>query len=73
MDGPSAKQLGVDREREVRIQKIAADAGFAPQILFEDYENGILLIQSIQGSQWTKDDFKNPKKIFSLFCGQIVL
>ena len=38
LDGPSAKNLGVDREREVRIQKIAADAGFAPQILFEDYE-----------------------------------
>ena len=66
LDGPSAKHLGVDREKEVKIQKIAADAGFAPQILFEDYENGTFLTQSIQGSQWTRGDFQNPKKIISL-------
>ena len=66
LDGPNAKNLSVDREREVRIQKIAADAGFAPHILFEDFENGILLTQLIQGSQWTKDDFEKPKKIISL-------
>ena len=53
LDGPSAKHLGMDREKEVRMQKIAADAGFAPQILFEDYESGTFLTHRLFGGSWT--------------------
>lgn len=61
--GPRA---GVDRQREVRLQRRAAAAGLAPTILDADPQAGWLLMEYVDQPTWTQADLQSPAGLQAL-------
>lgn len=55
--GPRA---GVDRQREVRLQRRAAAAGLAPAVLDADAQAGWLLMEYVDQPTWTQAHLQSP-------------
>lgn len=44
--------LGINREREARVLALAADAGIAPRVLYNNPQQGVLLSEYIETELW---------------------
>lgn len=55
-----------DRSCELAILETAADAGFAPEVLYADSGAGILVTEYIQGTVWQESDLESNANIESL-------
>ena len=53
LPSPDASALGIDREREQRLQRVAAVAGLAPQVVVCDPELEYLVSEYVEGVPWT--------------------
>lgn len=58
--------LGANHEREAQLQRAAAAAGVAPQLLYADSAHGFLITKFIDGRTWDAADFARPERLRSL-------
>jgi aminoglycoside phosphotransferase (APT) family kinase protein len=58
-----ARSLGVDHEREARLQLAAASAGVAPEVVHVDPRRRFLIMQHIPGPTWRSADFGDAAKL----------
>lgn len=63
LDSKRTKLFNLNRQRELKILKIASQRKLAPEIVYEDAGNGILLTRYINGRIWSTDDLKDKSKI----------
>jgi thiamine kinase len=66
LDKPGARQLGLDRVQEMRINEAVATAGLSPEPLFFDPAKGIYLRRFEPGRTWTAADLdcpENPERL----------
>ena len=66
LDVAHTKSLNLDRIGEMRIQKHAAEAGLAPELIFTGKDCGILLSRYIPGQTWDDSDLNDDKKLEAL-------
>ncbi len=55
-----------DRSCELAILETAADAGIAPEVLYADFDAGILVTEYLQGRVWQESDLESDENIESL-------
>lgn len=55
--------ISQDRSCELTILGNAAAAGLAPQIVYSDIENGILLTEFLPDNVWSKSDLRSDEKL----------
>ncbi len=63
IDKPGASRLGLDRTNEERLSRAAAAAGLAPQIVYSEPGQGILLREFLPGRSWTGRDLQNSDNL----------
>ena len=63
---PRIELPGVDREREIAVQRAAAAVGLAPQVIAADASQGWLLMEHLQLAPWAHVDFAVPAKLYRL-------
>ncbi len=56
----------IDRRREILLHTIAADARIAPRILSSDAVGGYLILEYIEGRQWTEQSFGRLRELREL-------
>jgi thiamine kinase-like enzyme len=66
LDATHMRSLNLDRIGEIRIQKNAAKAGLAPELIFAGEDYGILLSRYILGQTWSDADLNDDKKLEAL-------
>jgi thiamine kinase len=67
LDGPAWRRPGVDRERELLLHRIAADAGLAPAILAAvPGQQGLMVTQFHEGRLWRARDYEDPASLHRL-------
>ncbi len=60
LPGKAAGELGADRHSELTMQKIAAAAGLAPQVVLARPAEGLLVMHYVEGRVLTRDDLRLP-------------
>lgn len=58
-----SQDLGLDREWECRVLAVAAAAGLAPNIVYCDPAQGVLVADWVMGSAWTLTEIQQPDRI----------
>lgn len=66
LDATHTRPLNLDRIGEIKIQKNAAKAGLAPELIFVGEDYGILLSRYIPGQTWSNTDLNDDKKLEAL-------
>ncbi|HEX2140641.1 MAG TPA: choline/ethanolamine kinase family protein [Woeseiaceae bacterium] len=66
LDGPRAKELGLDRRRERAILARAGGQGVAPEVVFADADAGILVYEYLEGRCWTRADLEDGSNLEKL-------
>jgi thiamine kinase len=56
------RELGVDRQREMLAHRVAADAGLAPRIVAHDPTGACMVLEYIDGRQWTEQSFQRVRE-----------
>lgn len=62
------QRAGVDRQRELRLQRWAAAAGLAPAVLDADARAGWLLMEYVDQPVWTVADLQSPNGLKALMA-----
>jgi thiamine kinase len=64
LDGPAWRRPGVDRQRELRLQRAAAAAGITPSLIYADASREGLLISVFEsGRLWTGADYEDVRSL----------
>ena len=64
LDGPDWRRPGVDRQRELRLQRAAAAAGITPSLIYADASREGLLISVYEsGRLWTGADYEDVQAL----------
>jgi len=66
LDAAHTRVFNPDRFGEVEIQKQAAAAGLAPELIFADANSGILLSRYVPGRSWDASDLDDNKNLEAL-------
>lgn len=66
LNAPHSEALGIDRLQERTALEQASSSGFAPQILYCNLEQGVLVTRFLTGKPWRESDFLNPDRIHQL-------
>ena len=66
LDAAHTSVFNPDRFGEVEIQKQAAAAGLAPELIFADADSGILLSRYVPGRSWDASDLDDNKNLEAL-------
>jgi thiamine kinase len=65
-DGPAWRRPGVERERELQLHALAAQAGIAPRIVNALPALGLLVCEYLPGHDWRAADFAEPRRLGQL-------
>ena len=66
LDAAHTRVFNPDRFGEIEIQKQAAAAGLAPELIFADADSGILLSRYVPGRSWDASDLDDNKNLEAL-------
>lgn len=66
LDAAHTRVLNPGRFGEIEIQKRAAAAGLAPELIFADADSGILLSRYVPGRSWDASDLDDSKNLEAL-------
>ena len=66
LDAAHTSTFNPDRFGEIEIQKQAAAAGLAPELIFADADSGILLSRYVPGRSWDASDLDDNKNLEAL-------
>ncbi len=68
INNPDTARLGIDRQREQKILEQINGKPFAPTVFYCEPQQGVLVTQYVEGTQWQPDSLDNPQKIDSLIA-----
>lgn len=60
LNHPQSKRLGIDRQVELEIMRLAADAGFGRPCLYADPDHRFAVFPWLDARAWTQDDYDDP-------------
>ncbi|MGA2023695.1 MAG: phosphotransferase [Steroidobacteraceae bacterium] len=64
LDGAAWRRPGVDRERELALHRVAAEAGIAPALVYAEPRSQGLLISAFEpGRLWQESDYADPQAL----------
>lgn len=63
LDAKHTRLFNLDRVSELAILRSASAAGLAPELVYDDVQQGILLYRYVHGTVWTPQDLEDPKNI----------
>jgi len=64
LDGPAWRRPGVDRQRELSLQRVAAAAGITPSLIYADASREGLLISVYEsGRLWSEADYEDVQAL----------
>ncbi|MBQ0719240.1 MAG: phosphotransferase family protein [Gammaproteobacteria bacterium] len=63
INNPDAARLGIDRQREQKILEQINGKAFAPAVFYCEPEQGVLVTEYVEGTQWQADSLDDPAKI----------
>jgi thiamine kinase len=63
---PALQEAGVDRRRELLAHGVAAEAGLAPKIIAHEPAGACIVLDYIDGRQWTEQSFLRVRESKSL-------
>ena len=71
VNNPATQLLGIDRVREQKILESLAGQhalgkGFAPKMVYCNPDDGLLVMEYIEGRHWPVEELKNPSKLKKL-------
>ncbi|MFI4913819.1 MAG: phosphotransferase [Steroidobacterales bacterium] len=66
LDGARWRRPGVDRAREHALHSAAAAAGLAPALVHAAPEEGLLIMEYLEGCPWNRDDYAKPENLARL-------
>jgi thiamine kinase len=66
IDKPLARQIGLDRQRELQVLETVAAAGIGPQPIWADPVAGLLVTVYIPGAVWSAADAFDQRKLQAL-------
>ncbi|PCJ36634.1 MAG: hypothetical protein COA75_07600 [Cellvibrionales bacterium] len=63
INNPDATRLGINRQREQKILEQINGKAFAPVVFYCEPQDGVLVTEYVEGTQWQPDSLDNPVKI----------
>jgi len=63
INNPDAVRLGINRQREQKILEQINGKAFAPAVFYCEPQQGVLVTEYVEGTQWQPDSLNNPVKI----------
>ena len=63
LDAAHTEAFGLDRCSEITLLAHASSAGIAPEVVYSDVDEGILLLRFVDGRVWDAGDLSVPKNI----------
>lgn len=66
LDGPQTAALGLDRHTELKVLRLAAGQGIAPDVAYADPRAGILVYEYLPGRCWARADLESDENLEAL-------
>ena len=63
LKGEGTDLLGIDREQEHRVARLAGEAGVAPRVVYCSEPDGIMVTEYFEGKHFSRDEAAQPESI----------